>query len=175
MVENNNISLRDINRKNIFKIIFKKGPISRIGISRMLKISRPTVTNYINELIEEGLIAEIGKSKSTALGGKRAVLVDLNGNLWVGTEKGLNFKPKNSNKFQRFLHDPKDSSSISSETINAILHAKNGDIWIGTYYNGVGKFDGTNWTIYDTSNSEMPDNEVLALAADGGAGDPAPG
>lgn len=79
MLKKNNISLREINKKNIFKIIFKSGPISRIGISKMLKISRPTVTNYINELIEEGLIAEIGKSKSTALGGKRAVLVDLNG------------------------------------------------------------------------------------------------
>ena len=41
------------------------------------------------------------------------------------------------------------------------------NIWIGTYDGGVAKFDGTNWTIYNTSNSGMPDDEVLALAIDG--------
>jgi ligand-binding sensor domain-containing protein len=41
------------------------------------------------------------------------------------------------------------------------------NIWIGTYYGGLAEFDGTNWTVYNTSNSDLPDNEVLALAIDG--------
>ncbi|MCE8422515.1 MAG: winged helix-turn-helix transcriptional regulator, partial [Candidatus Methanoperedens sp.] len=60
--EKNNISLREINKKNILKIVIDIGPISRIDISRQLKISRPTTSAYIGELIEEGLIEEIGKS-----------------------------------------------------------------------------------------------------------------
>ena len=29
------------------------------------------------------------------------------------------------------------------------------------------KFDGTNWTVYNTSNSGLPDNDVVSIAIDG--------
>ncbi len=54
------------------------GPISRVAISRYLNISRPTVTEYVRELLEEGLIEESGKSDSSPTGGKKAVLLTLN-------------------------------------------------------------------------------------------------
>ena len=73
--EKNNISLKEINKKNILKIVIDVGQISRIDISRLLQISRPTTSAYIGELIEEGLIEEIGKSDSTSSGGKKAVLL----------------------------------------------------------------------------------------------------
>ncbi len=73
--EKNNISLKEINKKNILKIVIDAGQISRIDISRQLKISRPTTSAYIGELIEEGLIEEIGKSDSTSSGGKKAMLL----------------------------------------------------------------------------------------------------
>jgi glucokinase-like ROK family protein len=73
--EKNNISLKEINKKNVLKIVKDIGPISRIDISRRLKISRPTTSAYISELIEDGLIEEIGKSGSTPSGGKKAVLL----------------------------------------------------------------------------------------------------
>lgn len=73
--EKNNISLKEINKKNILKIVIDVGQISRIDISRQLKISRPTTSAYIGELIEEGLIEEIGKSDSTSSGGKKAMLL----------------------------------------------------------------------------------------------------
>jgi glucokinase-like ROK family protein len=76
--EKNNISLKEINKKNILKIIIDVGSISRIDISRRLKISRPTTSAYISELIDDGLIEEIGKSDSTSLGGKKAVLLRFN-------------------------------------------------------------------------------------------------
>ena len=73
--EKNNISLKEINKKNILKIVIDAGQISRVDISKLLKISRPTTSAYIGELIEEGLIEEIGKSDSTSSGGKKAVLL----------------------------------------------------------------------------------------------------
>ncbi len=76
--EKSNISLKEINKKNILKIIIDVGPISRIDISRRLKISRPTTSAYISELINDGLIEEIGKSDSTSLGGKKAILLQFN-------------------------------------------------------------------------------------------------
>ncbi len=77
--EKNNISLKEINKKNILKIVMDIGPISRIDISKRLKISRPTTSAYISDLIEDGLIGEIGKSDSTSSGGKKAVLLQFNG------------------------------------------------------------------------------------------------
>jgi len=76
--EKNNISLKEINKKNILKIVMEMGPISRIDISRHLKISRPTTSAYIGELIKDGLVKEIGKGESTSSGGKKAVLLQFN-------------------------------------------------------------------------------------------------
>ncbi len=89
--EKNNISLKEINKKNILKIVIDTGPISRIDISRRLKISRPTTSSYINELIEDGLIEEMGKSASTPSGGKKAVLLRFNAraNCIVGVMIGV--------------------------------------------------------------------------------------
>ncbi len=36
------------------------------------------------------------------------------------------------------------------------------DIW-----GGLAKFDGVNWTVYNTSNSGLPSNYVRAIAIDG--------
>ncbi|MBA7508087.1 N-acetylglucosamine repressor [subsurface metagenome] len=76
--ESVNISLRKINKKNILKIVLEKGSISRTGISKYLKISRPTTSSYIYELIKEGLVEEKGKSKSTPAGGRKAILLNFN-------------------------------------------------------------------------------------------------
>lgn len=76
--EKNNISLKEINKKNILRLVLEIGPISRIDISKQLKISRPTTSAYISELIKNGLIEEIGKGDSTPSGGKKAVLLQFN-------------------------------------------------------------------------------------------------
>ncbi|MBK8581055.1 MAG: T9SS type A sorting domain-containing protein [Flavobacteriales bacterium] len=40
-----------------------------------------------------------------------------------------------------------------------------GNKWVGTNY-GLAKFDGTNWIVYTTSNSDLPSNNILSLAID---------
>lgn len=76
--EKNNISLKEINKKNILRLVLEIGPISRIDISKQLKISRPTTSAYISELIKNGLVEEIGKGDSSPSGGKKAVLLQFN-------------------------------------------------------------------------------------------------
>jgi len=76
--EKNNISLKEINKKNILRLVLEIGPISRIDISKQLRISRPTTSAYISELIKNGLIEEIGKGDSSPSGGKKAVLLQFN-------------------------------------------------------------------------------------------------
>jgi ligand-binding sensor domain-containing protein len=60
--------------------------------------------------------------------------------------------------------------------VRAIAIDGQGNKWIGVYYDsasrryigeGLVKFDGVNWTVYNTSNSGLPDNDVNAIAIDG--------
>jgi ligand-binding sensor domain-containing protein len=39
--------------------------------------------------------------------------------------------------------------------------------WIGTENDGLTKFDGTNWTTYNTWNSQLPGDNVRSIAIDG--------
>jgi len=79
-MEKNLITLKEINKKNILKIIIRNEKISRTDIAKFFKISRPTISSYINEMINEGLVEEAGKSSSTPSGGKRATLLKFNSN-----------------------------------------------------------------------------------------------
>ncbi|MFH0772592.1 MAG: ROK family transcriptional regulator [Candidatus Omnitrophota bacterium] len=69
--------LTDKQRKNlsVLGLIIKRGTISRTEISRLTGLNIVTVSNYINEFIEKGLIAEKGLDIST--GGRRPTLVEI--------------------------------------------------------------------------------------------------
>jgi len=56
-------------------------------------------------------------------------------------------------------------NEIPSSTINVIKEDKNGNIWFGTN-NGLAKFDGVSWQIYNLSNSGIPDNNIKSIAFD---------
>jgi hypothetical protein len=41
-----------------------------------------------------------------------------------------------------------------------------GNKWLGTQFGGVAKYDGTDWTVYNPSNSGLPNNDVRSIAID---------
>lgn len=61
---------KGIYRREIFKYILEHDITSRTDIARDLNISMPTTLQYINELMERGLIRDSGQFKST--GGRKA-------------------------------------------------------------------------------------------------------
>jgi len=61
----------------------------------------------------------------------RTLLVDHSGNLWVGTQTGLNFKRKNEIAFTRFLSNERNGS-ISSNQIYTLFEDSGNTLWIGT-------------------------------------------
>lgn len=85
-------SVKEINKRNILRIVRDHGPISRSEISARLSISRPTVTTYIEELLGDGLLKEVGYRESKPQGGKRARLVAFNENSGyiIGSMLGVN-------------------------------------------------------------------------------------
>jgi len=64
------------NTQLVFSTIYERGEISRAEIARVTRLTRPTVSDVVVELMDEGLIEEVGHAPST--GGKRAVLLHVN-------------------------------------------------------------------------------------------------
>ncbi len=63
------------NSKLVLKTIYDSGQISRAEIARTTKLTRPTVSDVVAGLMEQGLVEEVGYAPST--GGKRAVLLSV--------------------------------------------------------------------------------------------------
>jgi signal transduction histidine kinase/ligand-binding sensor domain-containing protein len=62
----------------------------------------------------------------------RDILEDLNGDLWVGTNKGLDKFDKKSGKFIHSFSDDPDALILRNEHIRKLYLDKSGIIWIGT-------------------------------------------
>ena len=61
------------NTQLILKKIYGDGPISRADIARETRLTAPTVSDVVAELIKSGLIEEVGLAPSTS--GRRAILL----------------------------------------------------------------------------------------------------
>ena len=57
-------------------------------------------------------------------------------------------------------------SGLPDNNIYSLAIDGSGNKWIGPL-GGVAEFDGSNWTVYNTSNSGLPDNNIFSLAIDG--------
>ncbi|MEI8112115.1 MAG: two-component regulator propeller domain-containing protein [Bacteroidia bacterium] len=71
-----------------------------------------------------------------------SVLMDHDGNLWVGTYGGLNLLDQKTGKFTRFSHSESDPASLSCNKIRAIYEDRKKTLWIGTGNPFVGNTDG---------------------------------
>ena len=65
---------------------------------------------------------------------------DSRGNLWIGTNKGLNKYNRTHDSFETYRSDPNDSNSLSDDRITFISEDVYHDLWVGTL-NGLNKFN----------------------------------
>ncbi|WP_204518578.1 ROK family transcriptional regulator [Brevibacillus fulvus] len=68
--------LKWINKAEILSQLKEHGQISRAELSKRTKLSRPCVSSLVEEMIEAGLICEVGIGHST--GGRRPILLECN-------------------------------------------------------------------------------------------------
>lgn len=68
----------------------------------------------------------------------KCVLQDSDGYIWFGTQDGLN--KFDGYTFEKFIHNPFDTNTISNNWIYSIVEDKNGYIWVGTR-SGFNKYD----------------------------------
>jgi ligand-binding sensor domain-containing protein len=85
----------------------------------------------------------------------------LNGIKWISTDGGLAKFDDIDWTVYDHTNTPLTDDWIRCATI------QNNTIWVGTEYVGMAKFDGgSGWTIYNTSNSDIPSNTVRSIAVD---------
>ena len=126
-------------------------------------------------------------SDPTSVSGDRisALYFDRQGDLWIGTaSSGLNrlAAPRvedgiappslrsDSAAFDRFRHDPDDSSSLSDDRVRAIFEDAAGNLWIGTL-SGLNRLDPATGTIVRFSHKpsdprSLSDDQVLSILED---------
>ena len=127
---------------------------------QLIKVNLGTKKTYINDVYidgkklwvateGEGVIrynAENGQtssllhsagSNSVADNNIRCVGKDTEGNIWLGTFKGLSiFNPKN-NSFTNYYHQISQPYTISQNSVRCFFKDKQNGIWLGTYYGGL--------------------------------------
>lgn len=72
----NSHDLKVLNRLSVLEIIRKQGPVARYEVAKLTKLTPPTVTVIVNELLKAGIINEVGEGKSS--GGRKPVMLELN-------------------------------------------------------------------------------------------------
>ncbi len=82
-----------------------------------------------------------------------SIYEDRQGELWIGTGSvyssnarnpafgGLNRMHKRSGTFTRYLHDPRDPTSLANNKVRAIYEDRKGNFWVGTAGDGLHTMD----------------------------------
>jgi predicted NBD/HSP70 family sugar kinase len=80
--------LRRVSRASVLRPLFLDGPQSRIGLARLTGLSTGSITNVVGELVQEGLVLEVGREDSD--GGRPRVQLRLNPDfgLVIGVDVG---------------------------------------------------------------------------------------
>jgi ligand-binding sensor domain-containing protein/signal transduction histidine kinase len=70
----------------------------------------------------------------------RVIWEDQFGDLWVGTQGGLDRFDRTTETFSHYRNDPDDPASLSNDVVRAIYEDQEGALWIGTA-GGLNRFD----------------------------------
>lgn len=70
--------IRSLNRRLVIDTLRRKGEMSRTDLGRRIGVEPSTITSIVQDLMQEGLVKEVGMGTST--GGRRPILLNLNYN-----------------------------------------------------------------------------------------------
>ncbi len=76
MIANTQTDVKVNNQKAILEYLLEHGATSRADIAKGISSSKPTVSKNVEELLEKGLLEEVGKGDNSL--GKKGLLLDIN-------------------------------------------------------------------------------------------------
>jgi predicted NBD/HSP70 family sugar kinase/biotin operon repressor len=66
---------REHNHRLVLRTVYDYGPISRAEVARSTGLTRTTVSDVVTDLLEDGMVEEVGRGRST--GGKAPILLEI--------------------------------------------------------------------------------------------------
>ena len=70
------VVMRELNRSLVLDLIKKRSPISRAALAEAASLAKPTVSVIVEELLERGIVREVGVGSTTREGGRPPVLLE---------------------------------------------------------------------------------------------------
>ncbi|RZK77340.1 MAG: hybrid sensor histidine kinase/response regulator, partial [Pedobacter sp.] len=100
----------------------------------------------------------------------RSVGKDTQGNIWLGTFKGLSILDSNSGLFDNYFHQVSQPYTISQNSVRCFFKDKQNGIWLGTFYGGVNYYHRNdikfNLLSQNTGKLSLNDEVVSAISQD---------
>jgi len=83
--------MRAHNRSVVLDVVRRSGPVARTEVARRTSLAKPTVSAIVDELLDEGVVHEVGVGKSTAAGGRPPTYLDFDvtRDAYVGVHVGV--------------------------------------------------------------------------------------
>ena len=78
------------------------------------------------------------------------------GNIWVGTNRGLNKIDKETNQVINYKFQPNNPEVLQNDYIRALFKDNSGDLWVGSYGGGLSKYDYENDTFIQYQVNKKP-------------------
>lgn len=112
----------------------------------------------------------LGSQTSIADNDVRSIATDHEGNLWIGTFKGLSVRQKGNTEFQNYYHQSTIPYTIAQNSVRYIYQDKQGGMWLGTFYGGVSYYHKDdikfNFLNQNTGNLSINDQVVNIIKED---------
>ena len=107
------------------------------------------------------------RADSLASDAVRALLQDAAGNLWVGTERGLDLLAPGAARFVHYRHDAGGSGDIATlrdDYIMSLYQDQTGLVWIGTRSGGVSRWNPRSWEMGGRRPAWLHEQNVMGFA-----------
>ena len=100
-----------------------------------------------------------------------AIHEDKNGSLWIGTEGGLSLYNREAGTFNTFIYETNPNTPVQGSkfatSVLSIHEGDDGNLWLGTVFQGVTKFDPVTKQFYHfLPDSGASGNDVLWVIGD---------
>lgn len=81
----NQALIKENNKRKIIHALWENSPVSRTGLAQLTQLNKATITNLLGEIIEEGMVRDVGQQKASV--GRHRNLIMFNEN--YGLAAGL--------------------------------------------------------------------------------------
>lgn len=118
-------------------------------------------TGFQNFIPDGGRLSLRGKAVSD-------IIEDDNNRLWIGTEdKGISIYSPHDNSFDYLIQDQKNKNGLSGNNVHALLKDFEGNIWAGTYMDGLNKINSSTFEVEkfkeNGNENSIANNSIYAL------------